>query len=85
MRSTCIEKGWKLWLRNYRENDFYGESFFPPPCLGGHLFSFLSHFIITRFLLLLNYFHISLSRRNEMARKLAKDFLLDLQSGTLDL
>lgn len=24
-------------------------------------------------------------RRNELARKVAKDFLLDLQSGTLDL
>jgi len=26
-----------------------------------------------------------LCRRNELARKVAKDFLLDLQSGTLDL
>ena len=30
-------------------------------------------------------FGISFFRRNELARKVAKEFLLDLQSGTLDL
>ena len=42
-------------------------------------FCFLFLFLFDLFLLVFPF------RRNELARKVVKDFLLDLQSGTLDL